>query len=412
MGMAASQARYLALTARKTNTEYEGQQINQERTALANQSADAFNQYLALEVPTAPSTQDFTTIQYTYQDGNIEEAIEEMTQLSDGSSDYNYLVKHYHYSDVFTGVRYTKINPQVRTGYDTSTTVTPADKITQEGPNYSVNGHPVSTYDPANVEEKSRYDILKEKYPELAVIKEENLGVYTDDAQVMHFVDKTTLGQGDVKDYSIDGIVPSYVGNNELKKYEAGKDKELDLMLEQIRKDNPTDKIVAAENIYTYESMGRIYFATEEELMASANSSMNAANPSEYQTNLNTYYAEAIKTKISSTDRAFIEFDPSGRATSINFENSTAKYALQTETVTDQAAYQDAMNQYEYNKSLYEKAVEDINAKTKIIQEEDRTLELRLKQLDTEQDALQTEMEAVAKVIEKNVESTFKTFSS
>lgn len=412
MGMAASQARYLALTARKTNTEYEGQQINQERTALANQSADAFNQYLALEVPTAPSTQDFTTIQYTYQDGNIEEAIEEMTQLSDGSSDYNYLVKHYHYSDVFTGVRYTKINPQVRTGYDTTTTVTPADKITQEGSNYSVNGHTVSTYDPANVEEKSRYDILKEKYPELAVIKEEDLGVYTDDAQVMHFLDKTTLGQGDVKDYSIDGIVPAYVGNNELKKYEAGKDKELDLMLEQIRKDNPSDKIVAAENIYTYESMGRTYFATEEELMASANSSMNAANPSEYQINLNTYYAEAIKTKISSTDRAFIEFDPSGRATSINFENSTAKYAIETETVTDQAAYQDAMNQYEYNKSLYEKAVEDINAKTKIIQEEDRTLELRLKQLDTEQDALQTEMEAVAKVIEKNVESTFKTFSS
>ncbi len=38
MGMAASQARYLALTARKTNTEWEGQQINQARTALANQS--------------------------------------------------------------------------------------------------------------------------------------------------------------------------------------------------------------------------------------------------------------------------------------------------------------------------------------------------------------------------------------
>ena len=35
MGMAASQARYLGLTARKTNVEYEGQQINQARTALA-----------------------------------------------------------------------------------------------------------------------------------------------------------------------------------------------------------------------------------------------------------------------------------------------------------------------------------------------------------------------------------------
>ena len=43
MGMAASQARYLALSARKTNTEYEGQQINQARTALANKSADLFN---------------------------------------------------------------------------------------------------------------------------------------------------------------------------------------------------------------------------------------------------------------------------------------------------------------------------------------------------------------------------------
>ena len=52
MGMAASQARYLGLTARKTNVEYEGQQINQARTALANQSANTFNELLALEVPT------------------------------------------------------------------------------------------------------------------------------------------------------------------------------------------------------------------------------------------------------------------------------------------------------------------------------------------------------------------------
>ena len=32
MGMAASQARYLGLTARKTNVEYEGQQINKAQT--------------------------------------------------------------------------------------------------------------------------------------------------------------------------------------------------------------------------------------------------------------------------------------------------------------------------------------------------------------------------------------------
>ena len=37
----------------------------------------------------------------------------------------------------------------------------------------------------------------------------------------------------------------------------------------------------------------------------------------------------------------------------------------------------------------------------KVIQKEDRTLELRLKQLDTEQLALKTEMDAVKKVIKK-----------
>ena len=59
---------------------------------------------------------------------------------------------------------------------------------------------------------------------------------------------------------------------------------------------------------------------------------------------------------------------------------------------------------------IYDQSIQEINAKIEIVQAEDRNLELRLKQLDTEQDAIQTEMDAVQKVIEKNVESTFKTF--
>ena len=414
MGMAASQARYLALTARKTNTEYEGQQINQERTALANQSADAFNQYLALEVPTPPSSTDFTTVQYTYKEGNINEAIEDMTELSAGASDYNYLVNHYHYSDVFTGVRSTKIHPQVRTGYATGTYPVLGADVTENLGAFQVGGMDVAFYNENDLEQRSRYERLSEEFADLKAIDKANLGVYTDANNVMHFVDRTTLAAGvDTVEYSISANqTPTHVGNNELSLYVKGKDKELDLSLEQIRKDNPDDIVANADKIYTYESYGRTYFATEQELLASANSAMNAANPSEYQNDLYTYYAEGIRTKIAATDRAFIEFDDSGRATSIKYENSTAKYSIQTETIIDDAAYQDAMNQYEYNKAQYEKSVEDINKKTEIIQEEDRTLELRLKQLDTEQSALQTEMEAVAKVIDKNVESTFKTFSS
>ena len=69
MGMAASQARYLALVARKSNCEYEGQQINQERTILSQQCTALYNSLLTMEVPTPPSTQDFTTIEYSGSDG-------------------------------------------------------------------------------------------------------------------------------------------------------------------------------------------------------------------------------------------------------------------------------------------------------------------------------------------------------
>ena len=99
MGMAASQARYLALTARKTNVEYEGQQINQERTALSNQSANTFNDLLTLEVPTAPSTQDYTEIVYSYDEGMEKETITGMSKLENDPDGYKFLITHYHFAD-------------------------------------------------------------------------------------------------------------------------------------------------------------------------------------------------------------------------------------------------------------------------------------------------------------------------
>ena len=81
MGMAASQARFLGLTARKSNTEYQGQQVNQQRTALANQSAGLFNQMLALEVPTPPNATNYYSIRYTYNyDGSDYEILSQVPQ--------------------------------------------------------------------------------------------------------------------------------------------------------------------------------------------------------------------------------------------------------------------------------------------------------------------------------------------
>ncbi len=71
MGMSASQARFLGLTARKSNVEYEGQQVNQQRTNLSNQSAILYDQMLAIQVPTPPDVTKYYNDTYTFQDGDV-----------------------------------------------------------------------------------------------------------------------------------------------------------------------------------------------------------------------------------------------------------------------------------------------------------------------------------------------------
>ncbi|MBK8189502.1 MAG: hypothetical protein IPK79_03545 [Vampirovibrionales bacterium] len=52
-----------------------------------------------------------------------------------------------------------------------------------------------------------------------------------------------------------------------------------------------------------------------------------------------------------------------------------------------------------------------LQARIASIQAMDKALELQLRRVDTQRDAVQTEIDAVRKVIGKNIASTFKTFS-
>jgi hypothetical protein len=52
-----------------------------------------------------------------------------------------------------------------------------------------------------------------------------------------------------------------------------------------------------------------------------------------------------------------------------------------------------------------------IQLRINAMQSLDQSLELQLRRVDTQQQAVQTELEAVKKVIDKNVELTFKTFA-
>ena len=436
MGMAASQARYLAITARKTNCEYEGQQINQARTALANQSANLFNRLLDLEVPVAPKTTDYTEVQYSYSDGTNESVIDSWQQLSSSDPNYNYIVNHYYYADVYTGSQKLLDNPQVQTKGELS-----IDEFLNQNPVVSYNAND-DTYTITTADGETRtysavgslqmddklenslrdFEVAMDMATSEGALTTDAVYGYQDSNGTWHFFLENEESMTNPKDYST-AYVPSMVGNSPLTEL-TNLTEDQTAELAQIIKDLPDssmkdylslDKegnlLYSGSGIYAFDMQGTTYYTTEADLYNSMQTYDEYGKPIENQQKLAYYNASYIKTKIEETNHALLETDGNGRFTSVKFDDDSVIYTLNTETVTDEDAYQDAMNEYNYKVQQYEKTIADINAKTSIIQQEDRTLELRLKQLDTEQNALSTEMEAVKKVISDNVEATFKTFS-
>ena len=89
MGMSASQARFLSLTARKNNVEFEGQQINQQRTCLSNESASYYSELCNMKVPTPPSIDDYTKVSYSFSDGAMTNTIMSILPDKNDKSKYN-----------------------------------------------------------------------------------------------------------------------------------------------------------------------------------------------------------------------------------------------------------------------------------------------------------------------------------
>ena len=440
MGMAASQARYLALTARKTNTEWEGQQINQARTALANQSANLFNRLLNMEVPNAPKTSDYTELQYSYSDGNNDSVIESWQQLSSADPDYNYIVNHYYYANLYTGAKKLLENPQIQTKGEVLTetygsdTINPVLSISSDGTYSIVDANdgdkllsgPYTSLKNRNLEKDKKlenslrdFEVAKGLAKSDGVLDMDVAYGYQDSTGTWHFL---IPNENQPISYTTQ-YIPSYVGNSKLTQLDnLSTDQVAELaqilrdcpdssMKDYLSFDDKGNLVYKGEGVYTFDMQGHTYFTTHEDLLNSLQTQYEYEKPIDVQEKLAYYNASYVRTKIEEQNKALLETDNQGRFKTVKFDNDSIVYSLNVETVTDDAAYQDAMNQYLYKKEQYEKTIADINAKTSIIQKEDRTLELRLKQLDTEQKALSTEMDAVQKVIKDNVEKTFKTFA-
>lgn len=373
MGMAASQARFLGLTARKTNTEFEGQQINQQRTMLANKSANYYNDLLGMSVPIPPSVDDYTKTVYTFSDGALENRINSLIAQPNGEYLMNY----------------------TRTWTNDHAVVAAASSIVTRTDNgYMVGAKPLRTAREIAYDYNDSVIYLRYTGTDYEWVDENNSSITPDGSQTLHGNDEylKTLTEQQIKDLLIE-------------------ENEYAAMLHDKYGIDPENCFI----MYRLDTTMNDWVPTFYDKSALDNaiySETTGASQSFIQAY--TVGTAEERNEIGNV-RVRLEKDSSGRyinLTIIDEAGNDITYPLTTNTTTDQAAYEAAHNQYEYDKATYEKAIQDINSKIEIIQAEDRSLELRLKQLDTERNAIQTEMEAVSKVIEKNTQDTFKTFNS
>lgn|SRR5574344_1174229 len=325
MGMAASQARYLGLTARKTNVEYEGQQVNQQRTALANESAGLFRRLLALEVPTAPSQTDYYKDVYQYSDASTSDGKVTVSniQANDGSDPQTYTV-------------------DIKYNMDT--------KQFGCSPNQNVTTFTSDSKSKIQLENGNIFDLTEVS---------------------------GGISQSTVDEFNKLGTSVGYTNETTDKYYSFYNSSNKSTFYINATKTGFDPTVATTQKVDFFSSIQ----TTEEKQEQIKNATLGKSAGGIYN--------------------AMYWTDDTGTPHNVSL-TSAQEY--------DEQGYNDAMDKYNVNKQNYEKEITDINAKTEQLQQTDRTLELRLKQLDTEQEALQTELDSVKKVIDKNVDNVFKTF--
>lgn len=514
MGMSASQARLLQLQARQSNLEYQGQQINQERTILSQQCTDLYNSLLGMTVPTPPSTQDYTTVQYTGTDGASTFTLGNITP--NGNNTYNVDLKYKktgHYMEsagtalvenvppyiYVTGVNAAgKTEPNAikrpdstvgKEVADGTSIMVPTDanhsledgeqfyelkkdkngnayfvpidkaaaKSVKQGDLYLKTTAKNKTTEEANYNVATAYDLTgvgnsEFSYGGISASQIQNYFVMDNsgnsicNATISDFtqladgtykftgegtlVEKTTDGSGSqVKNPdSTNSDITHYVEGNPCMSVASAKaalGTSYDSYIEAIRDAFPEmaeksdDDIANLFSVYFTKSAGSTTQVPNFVLTSDLTSNTTNVNGHSYVEHYN-YMANGSYTSSEPKEDCQLTFDTSGRITEIKFPTaynadgtpkSYKTVSLEASTTTDEAAYQDAYNKYEYAMYEYDKKQQEINAKTEIIQQEDRNLELKLQRLDNERRQITTEIEAVEKVIDDNIESSYKTFS-
>jgi hypothetical protein len=196
MGMSASQARFLCLTARKNNVEFEGQQINQQRTTLSNESASYYSELCNMAVPVPPSIDDYTKVSYTFNDGAMTNTI---TSLLYSKKDNSYHVNYtQQWQDDYSIVP-ASTSLVMKNGSEYSISGENLRLMSDSAPNSRPLTFPSNEYFDSLENDDQRWEALKTEAYYVALLREQN---NNNSDYYVRYVKNTTTGAYDPYFYS------------------------------------------------------------------------------------------------------------------------------------------------------------------------------------------------------------------
>ena len=430
MGMAASQARLLCITARKSSNEFQGQQINQQRVTLSNNANAIWMNMLTIQVPTPPSSQDYQKdiYQFTNEDGAIA-SITKLIKINEPGP-YSYYVEYEvpkkdpiltnsstqtnnitvninqaATSDIYilaNNNEWVRLN-QIEKDAITDTDIKNGLNTSQYVYTYTAkdnNGNDVQYYLGTD-RELTSYNITESSnggdYSYLLYYKDNN--------NVLNRLDSQKLKAQEITEEDSDLFITINEETGETASLEYITSENIPENLQEAAKDKFVYRYTT-ENDENGEAIYQYIIYNEKLSGKNINGLSGSLIDTEKWEYTDTYTDEIISIR----QRANIVMSPQGQLEEIYFEDGT-HYSLTINQEIDDAAYEKAMVDYNYQKDLYDKELNDMNARIKMIQSQDQILEVRLKNIDTEHKALETEVDAIKKVLDKNIETSFKTFA-
>ncbi len=377
MGMSASQARLLSLTARMTDNENSAQDITYSKIRLANQTQELNNEYLdALDATKLTVLTGFNNSEEVYTDISY--------GLMTG------------YNTVATGKQYVVTDAKGRV------LVTAQYAAAFEAGNGDLNkflaelGYSQATIDVSENSGASDTDkaLAKQKVHEAWDQYLTSVGLhYGDDEHGLEF-GYTSFGNDPYNGYPTYTLIDLNTGEKSTKAlvYEGSTQEQREFY----------DYAVALTEAYygTSDSINSLKTAADSENAGYVKYLTNI-----FQKMLSAGYYTEDEPNETIKDNAWFEQQLRDGKLLLEYYSTTEKKFVSTSIDSD-TAIQEVEDERELSliEQEYNNKLDDLEAK-------DNQFDLELKKLDTEHNALQTEYDAVKSVIEKNVEKTFNIFS-